>query len=114
VSALTTHVLDTSLGRPAAGVGVTLERREAGVFTHGRASCTKALAMETVVASSPSSTSPSHPLLDSHASRSPPAGASPGPRVGSGTLATSWISRKPLGGLCSRLAVARSTAAHSA
>ena len=32
VSALTTHVLDTSLGRPAAGVGVTLERREAGVF----------------------------------------------------------------------------------
>ncbi len=32
VSALTTHVLDTSLGRPAAGVAVTLERREAGVF----------------------------------------------------------------------------------
>jgi len=30
VSAITTHVLDTSLGRPAAGVGVTLERREAG------------------------------------------------------------------------------------
>jgi 5-hydroxyisourate hydrolase len=29
VSALTTHVLDTSLGRPAAGVAVTLERREA-------------------------------------------------------------------------------------
>lgn len=32
VSALTTHVLDTSLGRPAAGVPVTLERREAGTF----------------------------------------------------------------------------------
>ncbi len=32
MSALTTHVLDTSLGRPAAGVAVTLERREAGVF----------------------------------------------------------------------------------
>jgi hydroxyisourate hydrolase len=32
VSALTTHVLDTSLGRPAAGVAVTLERREAGAF----------------------------------------------------------------------------------
>jgi 5-hydroxyisourate hydrolase len=32
VSALTTHVLDTSLGRPARDVGVTLERREAGVF----------------------------------------------------------------------------------
>jgi 5-hydroxyisourate hydrolase len=26
MSAITTHVLDTSLGRPAAGVGVTLER----------------------------------------------------------------------------------------
>jgi 2-oxo-4-hydroxy-4-carboxy-5-ureidoimidazoline decarboxylase len=32
VSPLTTHVLDTSLGRPAAGVAVTLERREAGAF----------------------------------------------------------------------------------
>lgn len=32
MSALTTHVLDTSLGRPAAGVAITLERREAGVF----------------------------------------------------------------------------------
>jgi 5-hydroxyisourate hydrolase len=32
VSAITTHVLDTSLGRPAAGVAVTLERRESGVF----------------------------------------------------------------------------------
>jgi len=32
VSALTTHVLDTSLGRPAKDVAVTLERREAGVF----------------------------------------------------------------------------------
>ncbi len=32
MSALTTHVLDTSLGRPAAGIAVTLERREAGVF----------------------------------------------------------------------------------
>jgi 5-hydroxyisourate hydrolase len=30
VSALTTHVLDTSIGRPAAGVALTLERREAG------------------------------------------------------------------------------------
>ena len=28
MSALTTHVLDTSLGRPAAGVGITLQRRE--------------------------------------------------------------------------------------
>jgi 5-hydroxyisourate hydrolase len=27
MSAITTHVLDTSIGRPAAGVGVTLERR---------------------------------------------------------------------------------------
>ena len=32
MSALTTHVLDTSLGRPAKDVGLTLERREAGVF----------------------------------------------------------------------------------
>jgi 5-hydroxyisourate hydrolase len=32
VSALTTHVLDTSLGRPAAGVAVTLERRESDVW----------------------------------------------------------------------------------
>lgn len=32
MSTLSTHVLDTSLGRPAAGVAVTLERREAGVF----------------------------------------------------------------------------------
>ena len=32
MSALTTHVLDTSLGRPAAGVAVTLERRESGAF----------------------------------------------------------------------------------
>ncbi len=30
MSALTTHVLDTSLGRPAEGVAVTLERRESG------------------------------------------------------------------------------------
>lgn len=30
MSALTTHVLDTSLGRPAAGVAVTLERQESG------------------------------------------------------------------------------------
>lgn len=39
MSALTTHVLDTSLGRPAAGVAVTLARREAGAFVelgHGR------------------------------------------------------------------------------
>jgi 5-hydroxyisourate hydrolase len=28
VSALTTHVLDTSTGRPASGVAITLERRE--------------------------------------------------------------------------------------
>ena len=27
---ITTHILDTSLGRPAAGVAVTLERQEAG------------------------------------------------------------------------------------
>ena len=32
MSALTTHVLDTALGRPAAGIAVTLERRESGVF----------------------------------------------------------------------------------
>ena len=32
MSALTTHVLDTSLGRPAQGVALTLERREAGGF----------------------------------------------------------------------------------
>jgi 5-hydroxyisourate hydrolase len=30
MSALTTHVLDTSLGRPAEGVEITLERRESG------------------------------------------------------------------------------------
>lgn len=29
VSAITTHVLDTSIGRPAAGVAVVLERRDA-------------------------------------------------------------------------------------
>jgi 5-hydroxyisourate hydrolase len=32
VSALTTHVLDTSLGRPAGNVAITLARREGGVF----------------------------------------------------------------------------------
>jgi 5-hydroxyisourate hydrolase len=32
VSALTTHVLDTALGRPARNVAVTLERQEAGGF----------------------------------------------------------------------------------
>jgi 5-hydroxyisourate hydrolase len=32
VSALTTHVLDTSLGRPASDMGVTLARRESSVF----------------------------------------------------------------------------------
>jgi 5-hydroxyisourate hydrolase len=32
VSALSTHVLDTSIGRPAAGVAVTLERRESGAW----------------------------------------------------------------------------------
>jgi 5-hydroxyisourate hydrolase len=30
MSGISTHVLDTSLGRPAAGVPVTLERQEAG------------------------------------------------------------------------------------
>jgi 5-hydroxyisourate hydrolase len=30
VSGITTHVLDTSRGRPAAGLGVTLERASAG------------------------------------------------------------------------------------
>ena len=30
MSTLTTHVLDTSLGRPAEGVEITLERRESG------------------------------------------------------------------------------------
>jgi 5-hydroxyisourate hydrolase len=30
VSGLSTHVLDTARGRPAAGVPVTLERRESG------------------------------------------------------------------------------------
>jgi 5-hydroxyisourate hydrolase len=32
VSALTTHVLDTALGRPARNVAVTLERQDAGGF----------------------------------------------------------------------------------
>lgn len=32
MSALTTHVLDTSAGRPAAGVGILLEASEAGEF----------------------------------------------------------------------------------
>ncbi len=32
MSALTTHVLDTSMGRPARDVAVTLARREAGAF----------------------------------------------------------------------------------
>jgi 5-hydroxyisourate hydrolase len=32
MSALTTHVLDTSSGRPAAEVGVRLERREGGAW----------------------------------------------------------------------------------
>ena len=30
MSAITTHVLDTSLGKPAAGVAVTLDKQEAG------------------------------------------------------------------------------------
>jgi 5-hydroxyisourate hydrolase len=30
MSAITTHVLDLALGRPAAGVGIALERREDG------------------------------------------------------------------------------------
>ncbi len=32
MSAITTHVLDTSLGKPAAGVAVTLEKQEGGVW----------------------------------------------------------------------------------
>ena len=32
MSGITTHVLDTSLGRPAGGIGVTLERREGGAW----------------------------------------------------------------------------------
>jgi 5-hydroxyisourate hydrolase / 2-oxo-4-hydroxy-4-carboxy-5-ureidoimidazoline decarboxylase len=39
MSGITTHVLDTSLGRPAGGVAVTLERREGGAWIelgHGR------------------------------------------------------------------------------
>lgn len=32
MSGLSTHVLDTARGRPAAGVPVTLERREGGVW----------------------------------------------------------------------------------
>jgi 5-hydroxyisourate hydrolase len=32
MSAITTHVLDTSKGRPAAGVAVVLERREGGAL----------------------------------------------------------------------------------
>jgi 5-hydroxyisourate hydrolase len=30
---ITTHVLDTSLGRPAAGIAVTLERRDGAAWT---------------------------------------------------------------------------------
>ena len=32
MSAITTHVLDTSTGRPAAGVGIVLERRDVDVY----------------------------------------------------------------------------------
>jgi 5-hydroxyisourate hydrolase len=32
MSAITTHVLDTVLGRPAAGIAVRLEKQEAGSF----------------------------------------------------------------------------------
>ena len=32
MSAITTHVLDTSLGKPAAGVAVTLEKQEGGAW----------------------------------------------------------------------------------
>jgi len=32
MSAITTHVLDTSVGKPAAGVGVTLEKHEGGAW----------------------------------------------------------------------------------
>ena len=32
MSAITTHVLDTSVGKPAAGVGVTLEKQEGGAW----------------------------------------------------------------------------------
>ena len=33
MSPITTHILDTSLGRPAAGVRVVLERHHGGAFT---------------------------------------------------------------------------------
>jgi 5-hydroxyisourate hydrolase len=32
-SPITTHVLDTALGRPARGIRITLEREEGGAFT---------------------------------------------------------------------------------
>lgn len=40
--AITTHVLDTSTGRPAAGVAVTLERRDGEVWVPAGASRTDA------------------------------------------------------------------------
>lgn len=33
MSGISTHILDTSLGRPAAGMRVTLERRDTGAWT---------------------------------------------------------------------------------
>jgi 5-hydroxyisourate hydrolase len=40
MSAITTHVLDTVLGRPAAGVRITLEKRAGEVWTRVSASLT--------------------------------------------------------------------------
>ena len=37
---LTTHVLDTALGKPAAGLSLTLWREEAGAFRHIRSAVT--------------------------------------------------------------------------
>jgi 5-hydroxyisourate hydrolase len=42
MSAITTHVLDTALGRPAAGVSVRLERREGDVWISVAAGATDA------------------------------------------------------------------------
>jgi len=39
---ITTHVLDTSIGRPAAGVAVTLERRDGAAWTSVGAASTDA------------------------------------------------------------------------
>ena len=42
MSGITTHVLDTVLGKPAAGVAVRLEKREGGTWTQVGASATDA------------------------------------------------------------------------